>query len=156
MGRSCHNFGNHKQIFIENCLKLLSSLGDSFTHIVRDSFILELEFVELKVVDLELFTFRPFIVYFGEEKSICELVLKVKLVIFGYFGFRVFTEDIFSYLLEVSPEVLNEVFENMSLIGLEMKFQEHVMGYDNSQRYPIERTFLDSGLEQVRMVANLF
>lgn len=81
-------------------------------------------------------------------------MLIVLIVIFGYFGFGVFSKDIFGNLLKISLEVIDKVLQNMGFIGFEVNFQEHMMSDDNGERNPVQRTLLYPRLKQVRMVTN--
>ena len=80
----------------------------------------------------------------------------VFLVVRGYVKFCITSENIFSYLLIISLEILHKIFQDVSLICFKMQFEEHMMGDDHSKRNPIQRALFDSGLKKVRMIANLF
>ena len=55
----------------------------------------------------------------------------ISLIIFSDEGICISPEDIFCYLLVAALEVYHEVFENVGLVGLEVHFQEHVVGDHN-------------------------
>jgi hypothetical protein len=83
-------------------------------------------------------------------------MLIVKLIVLVDLYLAIGFENIFSNLLITAFEVVLKIFQNVCLVGLEVELQEHVMGYDHCQRNPVERTFLNTMLKKVRMIANLF
>jgi hypothetical protein len=99
------------------------------------------------MIHFEILTLRTLVVNFGKEKSVGKFVFVVLLIVFIYFGFSISAKDILSYLMIVCLESVDEILEDVSLVCLEMNFEEHVMRNDDSEGHPVERTFLDARLE---------
>lgn len=79
----------------------------------------------------------------------------VYLVVLSQDIVLLFRNDVLNDLLETRLEVLDEVFEDVRLVGLEVQFQEHMVGDNDCQGDPVQRALLDPRLEQVWMVADL-
>lgn len=155
MCRSRHYFRNRKQVFIKYCFILLSSFSDSFTKVIGNTSIFELKFLRREAINLKIFTFGALIVDFGKEKSVCVFMFIITLVVFIYFCLCIFPKNVLGNLMIIGLKIINKIFENVCFVSLEMYFQKHVMRNHNRQRYPIQRTFFNTRLKQVRMVTYL-
>lgn len=87
-----------------------------------------LQLIQIKVIHSEVFPFGPFEVYLSEEQSVSNFVSVVDFVIFGNDGFVVLGKNVSGDLLKIGFEIFNKVLEDVSLVGLEVQLQEHVMG----------------------------
>jgi hypothetical protein len=133
----------------------LGSVHDCLAHVVGYFLFHYFKFVELEVVDSEIFAFGAFEVDPCEEETVSVFVLVVEFIVFGDESLSVASQDILGDLLVVSLEVGDKVFEDVCLVGFEVHLEEHVMGNDHSEGHPVEGTLLYAWLEQVWMVAYL-
>lgn len=74
-------------------------------------------------------------------------MLIVFLVVLRDKSLGVCSEDVFGYLLIVAFKVIDKIFQNVSLISLEMQLKEHVMSDNHCMRNPVKRTFLNPWLK---------
>jgi hypothetical protein len=71
--------------------------------------LLNFQLAQIKIVNLELFPFRPLEVNLGKEQPVCDFVLIKKFVVFCNYVLAVLGKYVFGDLLEVSLEVVFEI-----------------------------------------------
>ncbi len=83
---------------------------------------LNFQFSQIKVVNLELFSLRPLKVNLGKEQPVCDFVLVIQFVVLCDDVLAVLRQDVFGNLFEVCFEIVFEITQNVCLISLEMQF----------------------------------
>lgn len=74
-------------------------------------------------------------------------MLIVFLVVLRDKSLGVCSEDVFGHLLIVAFKVIYKVLQDVSLVGLEMQLEEHMMSDNHCMRNPVKRTFLNPWLK---------
>ncbi len=70
---------------------------------------LNFQLAQIKIVNLELFPFRPLEVNPGKEQPVCDFVLIIEFVVLRDYVLAVLRQDVFGDLLEVGFEVVFEI-----------------------------------------------